>query len=129
MLLDDITTSGNSLLACRDILIANGAKRVEMLALGRTDEGGINLLEEKARGSVGDGFTEIGKESVEMMDLGRTGEGGINPYEEKGRESVAASFVEPVGTFEHAKAREAMEETGIRAKIIRYFKPQPSVLC
>ncbi|MCR5788468.1 MAG: hypothetical protein K6G83_01120, partial [Lachnospiraceae bacterium] len=129
LLLDDITTSGNSLLACRDILIANGAKRVEMLALGRTDEGGINLLEEKARGSVGDGFTEIGKESVEMMDLGRTGEGGINPYEEKGRESVAASFVEPVGTFEHAKAREAMEETGIRAKIIRYFKPQPSVLC
>ncbi|MCR5790142.1 MAG: hypothetical protein K6G83_09685 [Lachnospiraceae bacterium] len=45
LLLDDITTSGNSLRACRDILIANGARSVEMLALGRTDECGINLLE------------------------------------------------------------------------------------
>ncbi len=45
LLLDDITTSGNSLRACKDILIANGARSVEMLALGRTDEGGVNLLE------------------------------------------------------------------------------------
>ena len=45
LLLDDITTSGNSLRACRDIIIANGARSVEMLALGRTDEGGVNLLE------------------------------------------------------------------------------------
>ncbi len=45
LLLDDITTSGNSLRACRDILVANGARIVEMLALGRTDEGGVNLLE------------------------------------------------------------------------------------
>lgn len=54
LLLDDITTSGNSLLACRDILIANGAKRVEMLVLGRTDEGGMKLLEEKKRETIGD---------------------------------------------------------------------------
>ncbi len=54
LLLDDITTSGNSLLACRDILIANGAKRVEMLVIGRTDEGGMNLLEEKKRETIGD---------------------------------------------------------------------------
>lgn len=45
LLFDDITTSGNSLFACRDILIASGARSVEMMALGRTDEGGINLLE------------------------------------------------------------------------------------
>ena len=46
LLLDDISTSGNSLLACRDILIANGARCVEMLALGRTGEVGINLFED-----------------------------------------------------------------------------------
>ena len=46
LLLDDIFTSGNSLLACRDILIANGARSVEMLALGRTGEVGINLFED-----------------------------------------------------------------------------------
>ncbi len=45
LLLDDITTSGNSILACRDILFANGARKVEMLALGRTYEGGINIFE------------------------------------------------------------------------------------
>ena len=45
LLLDDITTSGNSLRARKDILFANGARSVEMLALGRTDEGGVNLLE------------------------------------------------------------------------------------
>lgn len=45
LLLDDITTSGNSLFACRDILLSNGARAVGMLALGRTGEGGINLLE------------------------------------------------------------------------------------
>ncbi len=54
LLLDDIFTSGNSLLACRDILIANGARSVEMLVLGRTDEGGMNLLEEKKRETIGD---------------------------------------------------------------------------
>ena len=53
LLLDDISTSGNSLLACRDILIANGARSVEMLALGRTDEGGINLIEESCGGNNG----------------------------------------------------------------------------
>ena len=109
LLLDDITTSGNSLLACRDILIANGAKRVEMLALGRTDEGGINLLEEKARGSVGDGFAEIGKESVEMLDLGRIGVGWTNLLERKGRESGADGYTEIVETFEQTECREAME--------------------
>ena len=46
LLLDDIFTSGNSLLACRDILIANGARCVEMLALGRTGEVGINLFKD-----------------------------------------------------------------------------------
>ena len=34
-LLDDVTTTGNSLLACRDILMAKGARAVEMLALGK----------------------------------------------------------------------------------------------
>ena len=53
MLLDDITTTGNSLMACRDILLANGARSVEMLALGRTGEGGINLLEDQERGRAG----------------------------------------------------------------------------
>ncbi len=36
LLIDDVTTSGNSLRACRDILLQNGAKKVYMLALGRT---------------------------------------------------------------------------------------------
>ena len=62
LLLDDITTSGNSLRACRDILIANGARSVEMLALGRTYEGGINLLEGSylpGYGSVSERFMRI----------------------------------------------------------------------
>lgn len=36
LLVDDVTTSGNSLYACRDILLSNGAKRVAMFALGRS---------------------------------------------------------------------------------------------
>ena len=36
LLIDDVATSGNSLRACRDILLKNGAKKVYMLALGRT---------------------------------------------------------------------------------------------
>ncbi len=36
ILLDDVTTSGNSLMACRDILMDNGIKNVYMLALGKT---------------------------------------------------------------------------------------------
>ena len=36
LLLDDVTTSGNSLRACRNILIRHGASRVYMLALGKT---------------------------------------------------------------------------------------------
>lgn len=36
LLLDDITTSGNSLLACRRLLLKAGAKDVIMLALGKT---------------------------------------------------------------------------------------------
>lgn len=36
LLMDDVTTSGNSLRACRDILISRGANTVEMLALGQT---------------------------------------------------------------------------------------------
>lgn len=35
LLIDDVTTTGNSLYACRDILLKNGAKKVEMLALGK----------------------------------------------------------------------------------------------
>lgn len=36
LVVDDVTTSGNSLFACRDILLAHGAKRVALLALGQT---------------------------------------------------------------------------------------------
>ena len=36
LLVDDVTTSGNSLVACRDLLLNNGAKRVAMFALGRS---------------------------------------------------------------------------------------------
>jgi len=35
-LLDDVTTSGNSLGACRQLLLKAGAKRVKCMALGRT---------------------------------------------------------------------------------------------
>lgn len=35
LLMDDVTTTGNSLIACKEILINNGAKTVEMFALGR----------------------------------------------------------------------------------------------
>lgn len=36
LVVDDVTTSGNSLYACRDILLRNGASRVALLALGQT---------------------------------------------------------------------------------------------
>lgn len=36
LLLDDVTTSNNSLRACKQLLRAAGAKQVQMLALGRT---------------------------------------------------------------------------------------------
>lgn len=36
LVVDDVTTSGNSLYACRDILLEHGAKRVALLALGKT---------------------------------------------------------------------------------------------
>ncbi len=36
LLLDDITTSGNSLKVCRELLLEHGAERVKLLALGRT---------------------------------------------------------------------------------------------
>lgn len=36
LVVDDVTTSGNSLYACRDILMEHGAKRVALLALGQT---------------------------------------------------------------------------------------------
>lgn len=36
LVVDDVTTSGNSLYACRDILLKNGAGRVALLALGQT---------------------------------------------------------------------------------------------
>ncbi len=35
LLMDDVTTSGNSLYACREILIQAGAEHVEMFALGK----------------------------------------------------------------------------------------------
>ncbi len=35
LLMDDVTTTGNSLYACRDILLNNGASHVEMFALGK----------------------------------------------------------------------------------------------
>ncbi len=38
ILLDDVTTTGNSLIACRDILLKNGADDVIMFALGETKE-------------------------------------------------------------------------------------------
>ena len=64
LLLDDTTTTGNSLLACRDILLANGARSVEMLALGRTGEGGINLLEGQERGKAGYEYSTIMSTSI-----------------------------------------------------------------
>ena len=36
LLLDDVVTTGSSLAACKQILLNNGAKDVECLALGRT---------------------------------------------------------------------------------------------
>ena len=36
LLMDDVTTTGNSLYACREILLENGAKNVEMFALGKS---------------------------------------------------------------------------------------------
>jgi len=36
LLVDDVTTSGNSLKACREILLKNGAEKVAMFALGRS---------------------------------------------------------------------------------------------
>lgn len=35
LLMDDVTTTGNSLYACKEILLSKGAKKVEMFALGR----------------------------------------------------------------------------------------------
>lgn len=35
LLMDDVTTTGNSLYACREILLENGADKVEMFALGK----------------------------------------------------------------------------------------------
>ena len=35
LLMDDVTTTGNSLYSCREILIENGADKVEMFALGK----------------------------------------------------------------------------------------------
>ncbi|MBQ9359612.1 MAG: hypothetical protein IJT96_01080 [Lachnospiraceae bacterium] len=35
LLMDDVTTTGNSLYACKEILIRSGAKEVEMFALGK----------------------------------------------------------------------------------------------
>ena len=35
LLMDDVTTTGNSLYACREILLQNGAEHVEMFALGK----------------------------------------------------------------------------------------------
>lgn len=36
LLVDDVTTSGASLQACKEILLKNGAERVAMLALGKS---------------------------------------------------------------------------------------------
>jgi hypothetical protein len=36
LLLDDVTTSGNSLAACKRLLLDAGASRVQMLAIGKT---------------------------------------------------------------------------------------------
>lgn len=35
LLMDDVTTTGNSLYACKEILLSKGANQVEMFALGR----------------------------------------------------------------------------------------------
>lgn len=35
LLMDDVTTTGNSLYTCREILLQNGARHVEMFALGK----------------------------------------------------------------------------------------------
>ena len=35
LLMDDVTTTGNSLYACKEILKQNGANVVEMFALGK----------------------------------------------------------------------------------------------
>lgn len=35
LLMDDVTTTGNSLYACREILLQHGAEHVEMFALGK----------------------------------------------------------------------------------------------
>lgn len=35
LLMDDVTTTGNSLYACREILLEKGANKVEMFALGK----------------------------------------------------------------------------------------------
>ena len=35
LLMDDVTTTGNSLYACKEILLQNGAREVEMFALGK----------------------------------------------------------------------------------------------
>lgn len=35
LLMDDVTTTGNSLYACKEILLSHGAKEVEMFALGK----------------------------------------------------------------------------------------------
>lgn len=35
LLMDDVTTTGNSLYACREILLNHGASNVEMFALGK----------------------------------------------------------------------------------------------
>ena len=35
LLMDDVTTTGNSLYACKEILMEKGAKQVEMFALGK----------------------------------------------------------------------------------------------
>lgn len=36
LLVDDVTTSGNSLLACKELLLKHGAKDVAMFALGKS---------------------------------------------------------------------------------------------
>lgn len=38
IVVDDITTSGNSLIACKELLLKYGAKRVILLAFGKTKE-------------------------------------------------------------------------------------------
>ena len=35
LLMDDVTTTGNSLYACKEILLEKGAEEVEMFALGK----------------------------------------------------------------------------------------------